>query len=118
MPKVETSCKSEKANDELLVQCLNRFAEMQQQFASVAAEEIPPRDLGNTPKRLTLAEMQERYSKGLCFICDAKYGSGHWCPAKQFLLLKHETLPQGCLDLGSSFVEEEAPQGLRKNLLV
>jgi len=61
MPKAETSCKTEKANDELLVQCLNRFAKMQQQFASVVAEvselgehiHQPPR--GPSPRLSNLA---------------------------------------------------------------
>lgn len=38
-------------------------------------------------KRLTVAEQQERRSKGLCFNCDERFHPGHHCTKKQFLLL-------------------------------
>ncbi|KAH0632375.1 hypothetical protein KY284_035161 [Solanum tuberosum] len=43
---------------------------------------------GNNPERgLTIAEMDEKRAKGLCFSCDEKYVVGHICKAKKQIFL-------------------------------
>lgn len=46
-----------------------------------------PNRFNNNNRRLTTAEMDEKKSKGLCFICDEKYVLGHNCRAKKQLYL-------------------------------
>nr|KYP46388.1 hypothetical protein KK1_032037 [Cajanus cajan] len=46
--------------------------------------------LVNTIKKISLAEMQLRREKGLCYTCDEKFSSSHRCPNKQYLLLQLE----------------------------
>jgi len=38
-----------------------------------------------TVKNISLAEMQLRREKGLCFTCDEKFTLSHRCPNKQYL---------------------------------
>ncbi|GKG48697.1 hypothetical protein Tco_0512844, partial [Tanacetum coccineum] len=33
-------------------------------------------------KRMTEAEMVDKKAKGLCYRCNGKFDSGHWCPEK------------------------------------
>ncbi|GJY22842.1 ty3-gypsy retrotransposon protein [Tanacetum coccineum] len=50
-------------------------------------------DVGAAPlpiKWISLAERQERLSKGLCFNCDNKWVRGHKCPGKFMLLMVDE----------------------------
>ncbi|KAJ0008397.1 hypothetical protein Pint_29444 [Pistacia integerrima] len=42
-------------------------------------------------KQLTMAQMQERHDRGLCFNCDERFHRGHRCKAKFFLLIVDET---------------------------
>ncbi|KAL0423984.1 UNVERIFIED_CONTAM: hypothetical protein Sradi_0933200 [Sesamum radiatum] len=51
--------------------------------ALLAAPPSPP----VTTRRLSPTELQERRTKGVCFNCDEKFGPGHRCKAKQFMLL-------------------------------
>ena len=45
-------------------------------------------------KRISLAQMEERKKKGLCYSCDEKWGLGHKCKsAKLFLLEGIEFVP-------------------------
>lgn len=37
--------------------------------------------------QLTEEEIQHRWSKGLCFKCDEKFGPGHRCKNKQLQVL-------------------------------
>jgi hypothetical protein len=38
-------------------------------------------------KRLTDEELQDKFTKGLCFRCDERFSPGHICPNKQFKVL-------------------------------
>ena len=47
-------------------------------------------------KRITLAQMDERRKKGLCYNCDEKWGPGHKCRnARLFILEGIELVPNG-----------------------
>ncbi|KAL0404604.1 UNVERIFIED_CONTAM: hypothetical protein Sradi_2101200 [Sesamum radiatum] len=50
----------------------------------------PPPKAPLSIRRLSPKEMQHRRAQGLCFNCDEKFGPGHRCKAKQFLLLLAE----------------------------
>ena len=53
-------------------------------------------------KRISLAQMEERKKKGLCYSCDEKWGLGHKCKsAKLFLLEGIEFVPDLHLGLRS-----------------
>lgn len=54
---------------------------------SILGPPINQTPLAHPIKRLTVAEQQERRSKGLCFNCDERFHPGHRCAKKQFLLL-------------------------------
>jgi len=41
----------------------------------------------NIVKKMSLAEMQLRREKGLCYLCDEKFNFNHKCPNRQLLLL-------------------------------
>ncbi|KAL0295200.1 UNVERIFIED_CONTAM: hypothetical protein Sangu_2463400 [Sesamum angustifolium] len=58
-------------------------------LALLAAPPSPP----VTSRRLSPAELQERHTKGFCFNCDEKFGPGHRCKAKQFMLLLSDDPP-------------------------
>ncbi|KAL0283614.1 UNVERIFIED_CONTAM: Retrovirus-related Pol polyprotein from transposon.6 [Sesamum angustifolium] len=52
-------------------------------------------------RRLSPTDLQEQRAKGLCFNCDEKFGPGHLCKAKQFMLLLSDNPPDlfnTCLD--------------------
>ncbi|KAL0394891.1 UNVERIFIED_CONTAM: hypothetical protein Slati_4455300 [Sesamum latifolium] len=63
----------------------------------------PPGPPALPTRRLSPVELQDRGARGLCFNCDEKFGPGHKCKAKQFLLLMasegdpHD-LPGDCSD--------------------
>ncbi|KAK4400718.1 hypothetical protein Sango_1177900 [Sesamum angolense] len=46
-----------------------------------------------TAWRLSPVELQERRTKCLCFNCDEKFGPGHRCKVKQFMLLLSDGPP-------------------------
>ncbi|KAL0340386.1 UNVERIFIED_CONTAM: hypothetical protein Sradi_4555400 [Sesamum radiatum] len=66
-----------------------------------------------TARRLSPAELHERHTKGLCFNCDEKFSPGHWCKAKQFMLLLLDHPP----DLFDSYPDpEDVPSSLETSL--
>ena len=46
-------------------------------------------------KRITLAQIDERRKRGLCYNCDEKWGVGHKCKNAKLFLLEGIELPCG-----------------------
>ncbi|XP_060178356.1 uncharacterized protein LOC132608338 [Lycium barbarum] len=63
----------------------------------------------NRRKRLTPAELDEKRSKGLCFLCDEKYTPGHRCKAKRQLFSMELEEGEELVDCELEVPEEEDP---------
>lgn len=68
----------------LLQKLSKKRASIREIEAAIGKQKKPP---GRPYRQLTGKELEEKRSKGLCFVCDEKYTPGHQCKGKQLFKL-------------------------------